>query len=542
MRPFLTLHTPARARAFYEAGLWRAETFYELLRRNAERTPDAPALQDGRAQLSWRDVLLRVDRLGAGFRAEGLRAGDRVCLWMSNRLEMVIAFLACDREGLPCNPSLHRTHTCAEIATLIDRLSARALITEPHWGADRAPGRLEAALAALTHPVAVFAPDTLPEVPDDRRDDTPPNADPDKVAYLAFTSGTTGAPKCVMHSDNSLLANARELVRDWGHDSSTVLLSLSPLSHHIAWVAVAQWLLAGCRLVTDDAPTGTSRLDWLLASGATYVMGVPTHAIDILAAQSARGLPRLGAVKVFYMAGSPIPPSVAEQFSDQGIRPQNVYGMTENSSHQYTHPDDPSEIVLRTCGRGGGAYEVRIFDPVDRDRALPVGEIGEIGGRGAALMLGYFGNQAATEASFNADGWFLSGDLGALDSAGNLRIEGRAKDLIIRGGHNIHPARIEELALRHSGVEKVACFPTPDARLGERVCIAIIGAADPEDLLRHLTDEGLSRFDMPEYFVRLPAFPQTASGKVLKRTLVEQARAGAIAPKLIRQGGEARTS
>ena len=189
-------------------------------------------------------------------------------------------------------------------------------------------------------------------------------------------------------------------------------LSLSPLSHHIAWVGVAQWLLAGCRFVTNDPPPGKSALDWIVDTGATYVMGVPTHAMDVLAEQKARGLARLGAVSVFYMAGAPIPPSVAAAFVAQGIRPQNVYGMTENSSHQYTHPGDDTDTIVATCGRGGPAYEVRLFDPADRDREVAVGEVGEIGGRGALLMLGYFDNQAATEASFNRDGWFMSGDLG----------------------------------------------------------------------------------------------------------------------------------
>ena len=272
------------------------------------------------------------------------------------------------------------------------------------------------------------------------------------MSYLAFTSGTTGTPKCVMHSDNTLLANARDLVRDWGHGPQTVLLSLSPLSHHIAWVAVAQWLLAGCELVTDDPPAGMSRLDWIIETGATYVMGVPTHAIDMLSEQRKRNIAQMGEVKLFYMAGAPIPPSVCEAFVRQDIKPQNIYGMTENSSHQYTHPDDDEATIVKTCGRGGPAYEVRLFDPLDSDREVPPGTVGQIAGRGAALMLGYLDNQTATEQSFNSDGWFLSGDLGVLDERGNLKIEGRLKDLIIRGGHNIYPATIEALALRHPDV------------------------------------------------------------------------------------------
>src|SRR6202049_5159008 len=109
-----------------------------------------------------------------------------------------------------------------------------------------------------------------------------------------------------------------------------------------------------------------------------------------------RALERIGSVEVFYMAGAPIPPSVAEAFVEQGIKPQNIYGMTENSSHQYTHPTDGRETIVSTCGRGGQAYEARIFDPVHADRELPSGSVGEIGGRGAALMLGYYGNQPAT--------------------------------------------------------------------------------------------------------------------------------------------------
>jgi acyl-CoA synthetase len=527
----LTLHHPAQAKRYYEQRLWRSDTFYSLLARHAEARPEAIALQDGRRGLSWHALRQWVDGVGAELRTRGLSGGDRVSIWMSNRAEAIVTFLACAREGLACNPSLHRTFTCGEIGQLLERLSARALVTEPGWGADRARTDLDAVLARVPSAPVVYMPDTFPRAGPNSH---APNSDPDSIAYLAFTSGTTGSPKCVMHSHNTLLANARDLVRDWGHGPDTVLLSLSPLSHHIAWVGVAQWLLAGCRFVTDDPPAGKSMLDWIVETGATYVMGVPTHAMDVLGEQRARGSARLGRVSVFYMAGAPIPPSLAAAFVAQGIKPQNVYGMTESSSHQYTHPGDETDTIVATCGRGGPAYEVRLFDPADRDRAVPVGEVGEIGGRGALLMLGYFDNQAATEVSFNRDGWFLSGDLGVMDARGNLRIVGRSKDLIIRGGHNIYPAHIEALALRHGLVARAACFPVADERLGERVCIAVTGGVTADELLAHLGREGLSKYDMPEYFVRLEAFPLTASGKILKRELVEMAKRGEIAPVPVR--------
>src|SRR5690606_31239782 len=352
--------------------------------------------------------------------------------------------------------------------------------------------------------------------------------------YLAFTAGTTGKPKCVMHSANPLLATARDLVRDWSVGADTVLLSLSPLSHHIAWVGVGQWLVSGCQFVTDDPQPGVSRLDWIVESGATYVLGVPTHAMDILDEQKRRGVSRLGRVEMFYMAGAPIPAAVAEAFVRQGITPQNIYGMTENSSHQYTHPDDSPDIWVSTCGRGGPAYEVAVFDPENDERRLGPGETGQIGGRGAALMLGYFDNQAATEQSFNRQGWFLSGDLGSLDADGNLRIEGRLKDLIIRGGHNIYPSRIEALAVSHGAIDKAAAFPVADDRLGEKVCLAILGTPDADEVLEHLAAAGLSKYDMPEWFLRMDAFPLTPSGKILKRELVAMVERGEIAPQPVR--------
>jgi acyl-CoA synthetase len=532
VRPFLTLHHPAQARRYYEAGVWRSDTFYGLLARHAAARPDAVALQDGRRRLTWRELQAWVDGAGADLRARGLTGGDRVSLWLSNRAEAVVMFLACAREGLACNPSLHRTFTCAEIGRLLARLGARALVTEDGWGADRSGADLDGVLAGIPTLACVYTPEHFPAAAGNSAQACD---DPDSVVYLAFTSGTTGMPKCVMHSHNTLLANARDLVRDWGHGPDTVLLSLSPLSHHIAWVGVAQWLLSGCRFVTNDPPAGTALIDWVVETGATYVMGVPTHAMDVLAQQKQqKSRDRLGRVSVFYMAGAPIPPSVAAAFLAQGIKPQNIYGMTENSSHQYTHPGDDPDTGVATCGRGGPAYEVRLFDAADRDRAVGPGEVGEIGGRGGALMLGYFDDQAATEASFNRDGWFMSGDLGVMDRRGNLAIAGRLKDLIIRGGHNIYPAHIEALALRHAGVSRVACFPVPDERLGERVCIAVTGTATPDDLLAHLRREGLSRYDMPEYFVRIDEFPLTASGKILKRELVAMAKRGQLRPEPVR--------
>ncbi|HVH79761.1 MAG TPA: class I adenylate-forming enzyme family protein, partial [Stellaceae bacterium] len=428
-----------------------------------------------------------------------------------------------------------------------------ALFAQPGYGADARRADDLAATSALPFLRKLYSLGGGPGAPFPAAappaDLPPPATDPDRIVYLAFTSGTTGTPKGVMHSSNTLFANARAMVEDWHHDSSTILLSLSPLSHHIATVAIAQALIAGMELVVNSPPKGMTPLDWIIETGATYVMGVPTHAMDILAELRRRNLDRLGKVKTFYMAGSVIPREVAQAFLDRGVTPQNVYGMSENSSHQYTLPSDSPETIVATCGKSCAAYEIRLWDQENPDIEVPPGEngsaVGEIGGRGACLMLGYFDNQRATEDSFNRSGWFLSGDLGRFDADGNLEIVGRKKDLIIRGGHNIHPARIEELAMRHRSVAKCAAFAVADARLGEKVCLSVIWhegesesqRPEADAMLTHLHTEGLSKYDMPEYFIAMEAYPLTASGKILKRELVEWAKSGRIAPTPVRWTG-----
>ena len=152
-------------------------------------------------------------------------------------------------------------------------------------------------------------------------------------------------------------------------------------------------------------------------------------------------------------------------------------------------------------------------------------------------MLGYFDDQKATEEAFNRDGWFMTGDLGWVDENGYLRVTGRKEDLIIRGGHNIYPARIEALAATHAAVARVAAVPVPDRRLGERVCLAVMfrsgKAASPEEILGHLDDAGLSKYDMPEFFLQLEEIPLTASGKMRKRDIVDWIADGRAQPKPI---------
>lgn len=556
MPGILTLHHPDAARRYYESGAWRNDTIYGLLAKCARERGSSYAVRDGRRRLTWSEWLNAVDLAAGALHEAGLRKGDRVSVWLPNRIEATIVLLACARNGYVCNPSLHQNYTVAEILALLERVQCRALFAQVGYGADadRADVFSRARQLPAIRRVFSIAPDdgACPEgthpfpaglstagLP-------PPDTDPDKITYLAFTSGTTGAPKGVMHSDNTLLANARAMVEDWHHNASTILLSLSPMSHHIATVGLMQTLVTGGEFVLNQPTPASPAIDWIERSAATYVMGVPTHAMDVLASAQQRGLSRLCRVSTFYMAGAPIPAELARQLQALGATPQNIYGMTENGSHHYTRPADDLETITGTCGRACRSYEIKLWSQENHDVEVAPGEVGEIGGRGGTLMLGYFADQAVTESSFNAAGWFMSGDLGRLDARGNLVVVGRVKDLIIRGGHKIHPARIEDLAHRSPAVSKAAAFGVDDARLGEKVCLAIIPAADAapgaDELLRHLHEAGLSKYDMPEYYLSLPAFPLTASGKVLKRELVAWVRSGKVRPQPVRWVTSARMS
>jgi acyl-CoA synthetase len=457
-----------------------------------------------------------------------------------------VALLACSRNGYMCCPSLHRDHTVGEILGLIERTRAAAVVIQSGYGADADRRDISAELKGVGSLRQVYrleppygaqalfaeAKTALSESPE------PLKQDPNQVVYLAFTSGTTGAPKGVMHSDNTLLANARQMASDWTIDASSVVYSLSPLSHNLGFGAMVMALAVGAELVLHDLPKGASLADRVVETNASFMLGVPTHASDLLQEMRARDLTRLGRLEGFRISGAAASPELVAGLIERGVVPQSGYGMTEACSHQYTLPGDDARLIVETSGRACAGYDIRIWRRDDRDAEAAVGEVGEIGGRGASLMLGYFDDQQATEESFNAHGYFMTGDLGWVDANGYLRVTGRKKDVIIRGGHNIYPARVEALALRHPAVKRAAAIPVPDARLGEKVCLAVVyragGRLGPEELLAHLDAAGLSKYDMPEFVLELDHMPLTPSGKMRKRDVVEWIERGEVSPAPVR--------
>jgi acyl-CoA synthetase len=544
MNMLLTLFNTDRYDEYTRTGFWRDQTFYGLVRDHAERTPERLAIRSASGDITYGRLIELVDAFAGDLDANGLRQGQRVAVWLPSRPETIIALLACSRNGYICCPSLHRDHTVGDIVDLLKRMRAVAVVAEVGYGADAKKHDFIAQLGnvdtlhkiySLEKNVAGRAPGIAGPgvaVP------PAPKGNPNTILYLAFTSGTTGEPKGVMHSDNTLLANARALAADWTINETSVVYSLSPLSHNLGFGGMIMALGMGGQIVIHDLPHGASLVDRLIDTGATFLVGVPTHAIDLLAEVKARNLSGIGKLQGFRISGAQAPQELVAELIARGIIPQSGYGMTETCSHQYTLPNDDPRLIVESCGRSCPGYEIRIFDREDQNRELQAGEIGQIGGRGASLMLGYFDDQKATEESFNRNGWFMTGDLGWVDENGYLRITGRKKDVIIRGGHNIYPAKIEALAATHSSVQRVAAVPVPDQRLGERVCLAVMvrpgKSIEAQDILKHLDDVGLSKYDMPEFFLRVDEIPLTASGKMRKRDVIDWISEGRVTPEAVR--------
>lgn len=538
----LSLLSVSDARRFYATGSWHNDTFFTLLFKLASRYPDDRALIDCSGMITWSQALHWVERISARLHTAGLHAGDRVAIWSPNRIESALILLACSRMGYVVLPSLHRDHTLNEVVALLTRCRAAAIFIQTGYGSSSKGEDKPVQIGELDH--IRYVESMTPLSPDsgvvsnrigigDVSKLPAPADDPDTVAFLAFTSGTTAEPKGVMHSNNTYLSNARAITRDYSLNRETTVYSMSPMSHNMGTVSLGISLTAGGTLCMHS-PTDNCRIrERIQETGSNYLVGVPTHGIDLI--NDLRPGKPLRTRRVFQIAGAAVPKSLVEKLVEQEIIVQNTYGMTENCSFLYTRPNDSVTTISEGRGIVAEGMEIAILNPATHEVYSEPGRLGEIGIRGCSQMLGYFDDQVATENSLTNDGWFLSGDLGIRYADGTVTVIGRKKDLIIRGGHNIYPAQIEDFAVRHPDIAKAAAIAVSDDRLGEKMCLCIVTTSgvdvNHEEILLHLAKQGLSKYKMPEYLIFLSEFPITVSGKILKRQLVRMVVEGDIVPQ-----------
>ncbi|SAK82054.1 long-chain-fatty-acid--CoA ligase [Caballeronia hypogeia] len=518
-----------------DAAPLEASTLRALIDARAAFTPDQPfvlsATQDD--TLSFGALCDDCRALEARFEAAGLLPGDVVSVFMGNGIQTARLLLAAMYSGLVANP-LNLLCQPSQVRYIVEHSDTRAIFVADDThdtiveaiDALRAEGMSREIAVVRTSPDASVLPE-IPALPARTiplpRDDAPgTQIVPGDTALLMYTSGTTGAPKGVLLSHRSLLANMRNISAEHRlSDDDRVLVSL-PL-YHINGLVVA--LLTplyhgGSAVMT---PRFSARTFWREAShfGCTWINVVPTIVAYLLNGEDAQGVD-LSALRFCRTASAALPADHHRAFEARfGIGVIETMGMTETAAPAFSNPFDAALRRTGSIGLPSGA-EAKIVDPEDRECAAH--ETGELVLRGEQLMSGYYKRPEETRNAFTSDGWLRTGDLGYRDEAGFFYINGRAKELIIKGGENIAPREIDEALLRHPGVLEAAAVGVPDPAYGQDIVAFIVpnnGAAslDVAELRAHCLRE-LGRYKTPREFRFTDALPRGPSGKVQRLKLV----------------------
>ncbi|MDT0496387.1 AMP-binding protein [Algiphilus sp. W345] len=527
---------PARAQALRASGLWRDTPMLHWFDAAVAEDPQRTAIVDARAgaderRVSYGDLDLASRRIAANLVRMGVRRGDVVAFQLPNWWQFAAMHLACLRCGAASNP-LMPIFRERELAYMLDDARARvAVVPKVFRGFDHAGllRSLRPRLPHLQHLVVIgedgpegFEQALLAEssVP------VPGQAPgPDEVVQVLYTSGTTGRPKGVMHSSNTLMANVLPFIERLGLSGADRFFMGSPLAHQTGFL-YGLWAPIVLKTSVTLLDSWDKNRAWaaIQKDRTTFTMGATPFLVDLTDAESAPP-PAEVALRMFVCGGAPIPRAVAERGAERlQIKIVAVYGMTENGAMTVTPPDAPAEKVFSSDGLPLPGARLRVVDP--EDRVLPTGAEGRLQIHSPSNFLGYL--RRPQDYGMDDDDWFDSGDLAVLDADGYVRITGRSKDIIIRGGENIPVAEVEELLYRHPAVADAAVVAMPHPRLGETgCCFVTLRPGEHFDLpaLRdYLEARGVARNYWPERVEFADALPRTASGKIQKFVLRERAR------------------
>lgn len=520
------------------SGLWRDETIARHLARALQECPGKTAVVayrqgvDEPLGLSYRELDRRAELAARSLAALGVEHGDVVSYQLPNWWEFVVLVLACARIGAVSNPvmPIFRQH---ELRFMLNFCESKVFVVPKLYRGydheDMARGML-ADLPHLQH--LVVAGGTGADSFDAllQRDGLPapggPGLAPDDVCLLMYTSGTTGEPKGVMHTSNTLFSNLFAYAERMELGGGEVILASSPLAHLTGYGYLATLpVLLNATTVLQDVWDAKRALEIARAEQVTFSMASAIFVNDLCLAVEAGAAP-VPSWRNFNCAGAPIPPVVIERAASLlGLRVCSAWGMTENGAVTVTEPARAAEKSGCSDGRPLPGMEVKVVDVAGQP--LPPGEVGDLYVRGASLFAGYLKRPQLN--ATDAQGWFNTGDRAFIDAEGYIRISGRTKDVVIRGGENIPVAQIENLLYKHPSISAVAVVGFPDRRYGERVCAFV--ALKPgcrfsfEDMTAHLTAQQLTKQYFPERLEVLQQMPQTASGKLQKFKLREMARA-----------------
>jgi cyclohexanecarboxylate-CoA ligase len=358
---------------------------------------------------------------------------------------------------------------------------------------------------------------------------------PDEMAVLMFTSGTTGSPKGVMHCLNTLMACNIALAGRFGLDAGDTMLVCSPLGHMTGFAAgMLLGLKIGATVIFQDVWEPNRGVSIMAAEGVTYSAGAATFLADMCEAVAA-GAPRPAKLRKFLCAGAPIPPVLIERvYRELDLKVCSLWGMTESLSSTLTEPERALEKSSKTDGRPLDGVAVKVMQA--DGSVAPPGKTSLLMVRGAQMFLGYY--KRPDMEPFDSEGWFDTGDLAYLDDENYIRIDGRIKDVVIRGGENVPVVEIENLLFKHPAVLTAALVGYPDSRLGETACAFLMlrpgHTLDLKEVQGYMAEHKVAKQYWPERVEIVADLPKTPAGKVQKYQLREQAKAFADVPQRAR--------
>ena len=493
------------------------------LERHARERPDALAIAEASGrELSWSELKDESERLAARLVELGVTAGESVAFQLPNRLEFVTIALATLRIGAVCEP-LMPIFRERELQFMLRESAARVLFVPDRFrGHDHAAmaRALRDALPALEHVIVLHPPGVFPTCREKLQVDGPAPAD---LAQLLFTSGSTGEPKGVLHRHEVLDGAADAHIRHFGLAADDVIYVPSPLAHQTGflygmWIAVR----LGVPQVLQDVWNAELGLAAMRRYGVTFVQAATPFLADLTALGE-----RAEKLRTFVATGAAIPRGLARAARETlGAEVGGAWGTTESCLGTAFSPGDEPELAWQTDGRALDDVTLRVLD--DRGEPLAPGSEGNFEVRTPWLFDGYLNRPEATAAAITDDGFYRTGDLARLNADGYMRITGRVKDVINRGGEKVPVAEIEQLLYAHPAVREVAIVAMPDERLGERACAFVVlepGAElGLEGVRAHLDSHRVSKTYWPERIEPVDELPKTPSGKIRKYLLRELAQ------------------
>ncbi|EIX4509149.1 medium-chain fatty-acid--CoA ligase [Escherichia coli] len=528
MKVTLTFNEQRRA-AYRQQGLWGDASLADYWQQTARAMPDKIAVVDNHgASYTYSALDHTASCLANWMLAKGIESGDRIAFQLPGWCEFTVIYLACLKIGAVSVPLLPSWRE-AELVWVLNKCQAKMFFAPTLFKQTRPVDLilpLQNQLPQLQQIVGVdkLAPATsslslTQIIADNTPLTTAITTHGDELAAVLFTSGTEGLPKGVMLTHNNILASERAYCARLNLTWQDVFMMPAPLGHATGFLhGVTAPFLIGARSVLLDIFTPDACLALLEQQRCTCMLGATPFVYDLLNLLEKQPAD-LSALRFFLCGGTTIPKKVARECQQRGIKLLSVYGSTESSPHAVVNLDDPLSRFMHTDGYAAAGVEIKVVD--DARKTLPPGCQGEEASRGPNVFMGYFDEPELTARALDEEGWYYSGDLCRMDEAGYIKITGRKKDIIVRGGENISSREVEDILLQHPKIHDACVVAMPDERLGERSCAYVVLKAPHhslslEEVVAFFSRKRVAKYKYPEHIVVIEKLPRTASGKIQK--------------------------